>query len=379
MAIPLLFLIPAAASGAYGIYKGGKALIDRSDAGKTNGNAQEMVNQAQDRVQANREATEAVLQDYGSRKLRSFNGAVSEFIEAFGSLKNVDLVDSPELEKLRMSENPAVALAGLKSDYQLLQDAGLGLGAGLGGGAALAFGAYNGTMALATASTGTAIATLNGVAATNATLAWLGGGAIAAGGGGIALGTMVLGGIVAGPALGIFGFVLGARSETALATAQANLEQAKSVQVEAEQLVEQLRAIREVTALANKSFSRLTSHLRRSVNELRQLIEDQGVDYSTYSPPERELVFRAVKFAQLVKVMIDTPIIDENGALVLSTQKRVVEIEGVVDGGPPLGGRREEMDASHDEGAEADDDEHGGGDDHRAGVVQISSAPAPLM
>ena len=58
-----------------------------------------------------------------------------------------------------------------------------------------------GVMALGTASTGAAIGGLTGVAATNATLAWLGGGALAAGGGGMALGSMVLGGIIAGPAL----------------------------------------------------------------------------------------------------------------------------------------------------------------------------------
>lgn len=49
--------------------------------------------------------------------------------------------------------------------------------------------------ALAAASTGTAISTLSGAAATNATLAWLGGGAISAGGGGVAAGATVLAGI----------------------------------------------------------------------------------------------------------------------------------------------------------------------------------------
>ena len=49
-----------------------------------------------------------------------------------------------------------------------------------------------GVSAFATASTGSAIAGLSGAAATNATLAWLGGGAIAAGGGGMAAGAVVL-------------------------------------------------------------------------------------------------------------------------------------------------------------------------------------------
>lgn len=49
------------------------------------------------------------------------------------------------------------------------------------------------------ASTGTAIASLSGVAAHNSILAWFGGGAIAAGGGGMAAGTVALGAIVALP------------------------------------------------------------------------------------------------------------------------------------------------------------------------------------
>ena len=71
--------------------------------------------------------------------------------------------------------------------------------AGIGGSlAGMAAGA--GTMALVaaygTASTGTAIASLSGAAATNASYAFLGGGAVSAGGGGIAVGTAVLAGTI---------------------------------------------------------------------------------------------------------------------------------------------------------------------------------------
>ena len=70
-------------------------------------------------------------------------------------------------------------------------------GAGLGTSAAVGSWAMVGL--LGSASTGTAIATLSGAAATNATLAWFGGGALAAGGGGMAAGMMTIGGIIALP------------------------------------------------------------------------------------------------------------------------------------------------------------------------------------
>ena len=60
--------------------------------------------------------------------------------------------------------------------------------------------AHLGMMAAAsawgTASTGTAIGSLSGAAATNASLAWFGGGAVSAGGGGMATGAFVVGGVV---------------------------------------------------------------------------------------------------------------------------------------------------------------------------------------
>jgi hypothetical protein len=70
------------------------------------------------------------------------------------------------------------------------------------------------------ASTGTLIGSLSGAAAWNATLAWLGGGSLAAGGGGMALGSLVLGGITVGPAVLIGGFVLAGEGEKALTKAR---------------------------------------------------------------------------------------------------------------------------------------------------------------
>ena len=71
---------------------------------------------------------------------------------------------------------------------------GKGVSAGIG----TAVGTWALISTYGAASTGTAIASLSGVAATNATLAWLGGGSLAAG-------SAVLGGIVAIPALAITG------------------------------------------------------------------------------------------------------------------------------------------------------------------------------
>lgn len=327
MAVPIILGAIAAGSALYGAYKGVSGAMDHSSASDINNDAQSMVDKANQEVAAQRDATNHVLQDYGSRKLRAFNGVIPEFIESFKRLKNVEFVRTAELDKLSLGDFSTMAsLESLQNDYQLLKDAGLGVGAGLGGGAALAFGAYNGTMLLATASTGTAISTLSGVAATNATLAWLGGGAIATGGGGIALGTMVLGGIVAGPALAIFGHIVGNKGEEALNKARSNLEAATTIRKHAALMSSKLKAIQEVTALANGTFSKISSQLRRSVAELRGVIDSHGEDYQAFPADAREAVLRSFKFAQLVKAMIDTPILDSNGDLVTATKKQITDI-----------------------------------------------------
>ena len=82
-----------------------------------------------------------------------------------------------------------------------------GAAVGTAGGFAAAGATTSAVMALGTASTGTAIASLSGAAATNATLAALGGGAITAGGGGMVLGTSILGATTLGVGLLVGGVI----------------------------------------------------------------------------------------------------------------------------------------------------------------------------
>jgi len=351
MAVPIIIGTVAAGSALYGAYKGVKGAVDKSDANDINAQASAMVDDANEALDEQRESTNMKLADYGSRKLRTFNEQVSAFITTYERLKNVELEGSVVQDKLNQDDfsttampefksgemlqasvlgltyagvNTATVLAlmsELKRDYTMLQASGFGLASGAGSGTALAFGAYSGTMALATASTGTAIGTLSGAAATNATLAWLGGGSLAAGGFGMAGGMMVLGGIVAGPALAIFGHFVGNAGEEALNNARANLEQARTIDKQSKLMVTKLRTIADVVALANKAFSRISRELRRSVEALQATIDAQGEDYSAFDQAGRETVLRSVKFAQLTKAMIDTPILDEDGRLLLSTKR----------------------------------------------------------
>jgi hypothetical protein len=128
-----------------------------------------------------------------------------ETIAAFNTLRKAHkiLLISYEVEKNKQIHSPAYTRLGSTRAQKALTDysASLELATGAGVSAAAAVGSWSLVTLLGSASTGTAIASLSGAAATNATLAWFGGGALAAGGGGMAAGMMTLGGIVAVPLL----------------------------------------------------------------------------------------------------------------------------------------------------------------------------------
>ena len=107
------------------------------------------------------------------------------------------------------------------------------------------------------ASTGTAIATLSGVAASNATLAWLGGGALAAGGGGMAAGAVVLGGIVLIPALAVMGVFSHVKANKKIAEIQ------KAIVTATEAIVSYKKALISLSALQRRN-EEMTHALERS-------------------------------------------------------------------------------------------------------------------
>lgn len=121
----------------------------------------------------------------------------------FDAIRNMPSENKLHYEQLKQIRLQWIEQAQkIEKDYQKATIKGVGVGAAgaTAGVAVIALGPAT-AMGIATtfgvASTGTAISTLSGAAATNAALAWLGGGTIAAGGGGMAVGNTIL--TLAGP------------------------------------------------------------------------------------------------------------------------------------------------------------------------------------
>lgn len=158
--------------------------------------------QAQDKAQAAINKTNKTIEELGEQTSGLYESLTS-IQELFDKIRNV-----PSDKKLQYEELKQIRLnwkqqaEKIEKDYQeaAIKNAGAGA-AGAGLGVAVVTMGPTVAMGVATtfgvASTGTAISALSGAAATNATLAWLGGGALAAGGGGMAAGEAFL--ALAGP------------------------------------------------------------------------------------------------------------------------------------------------------------------------------------
>lgn len=314
MPLPLLIAGAAVGAGLYGATKSVGAAMDNSEAEKLNRSAHSKVREIDRNLDKQRTETNDYLEELGNRKYAAITINLKKFIKQYSQLQNVQLLHKNDLN-IALSDFSDHSMEEIRNDISMLESSALGVGVGAGAGAMVAFGAYSGTMLLASASTGTAISALSGVAATNATLAWLGGGSLAAGGMGMAGGMMVLGAAVAGPALAIFGSVLSNSAAEKLSNAKANNENATTHEAQCKAIIAKLEGIAAVTGLASSTLSQCRTACRRATSALAKVIEQSGTDYSRFSEDEKNTVFKAVKMAQLVKALVDTAILDEDGNL----------------------------------------------------------------
>lgn len=220
MPLPLLLAVPAliavAGAGAKKANDGRVALNEAKDINDAAIEKYEHEKGLLDRADKRRLAAEQAL---GDGRKRVFDETIPAFIEMVSRLRNAEIAaeeakGSFVAEDVPMSEIKKIALKQLDI---LGSASGAAVSGAVAGGAAI-----TGATAFGAASTGTAISTLGGAAATNATLAWFGGGALAVGGGGMAAGAMVIGGVVAAPAILVGGLVFSNRMEKKVEEAQEN-------------------------------------------------------------------------------------------------------------------------------------------------------------
>lgn len=313
--LPLIFIVPAAVTGAAGVRKNIKAIVDNNTAKDIREEANNKLGAAADRLDSLRVKCKESLEDLGKIKICMLEGSVKSFLYLFEKLKNVDFQESEGLRELKKLNIENKDFQEIGSIENLIGNVAEGVLAGASSGALTAVGAYSAATALASASTGTAISALSGAAAKNATLAFFGGGSLATGGAGMAGGAIVLGGLVAGPALLVMGMVTGSKAGAELEHAKASLAEAKTVCEEMIAGGDECIAIRRRSYMLYNLLCRLDSRIIPLLFNMESIINEEGVDYSQFKEDSKNVIAEAASLAATIKAVIDTPILKEDGSL----------------------------------------------------------------
>ena len=329
--LPVLFIGVAAATGALGAGKTAKAISTNNAAKKINTMANERVEKARNKLEQKRQEVSTALEELGEIKVHVLANSVTNFVETFEKIKNVDFQNSVGLEELKNLHIDQKEFEELKALGNFATTIAGGATAGALGGALTALGAYSAATTFAYASTGAAISSLSGAAATNATLAFFGGGSLAAGGLGMAGGTMVLSSLVAGPALLVMGIITDAKAQEKVNDALANKAEADEIVEALTASAAQCVAIRRRSNMFYNVLTHLDTYFLPQVWKLQDIVKNEGVDYRAYTTESKKAVAMAASSAISIKSILDTPILSEDGSLTVESEEALKKIGEVLN------------------------------------------------
>jgi len=326
MPVPFILAGIAIASTLYGGVKGVKAVKQQTEANEVNSRAQRIFDNAIEELEEARENSKFALERLGKKKLDVADKSINRFVSVYEKIHNIEITDTiglKELNKFRIDKQSVVEL---KRIGEMASSMASGMATGGLAGGLMAFGAYSAAMTFGVASTGTAIAALSGAAATKATLAFLGGGALAAGGFGVAGGMAILGGVVAGPALAVLGTFMAAKAGKNRDNAYSNLAEAKKYQEVYRKATELCNAISKRANMFNKLLAELDEIFRQGIISLETIVSISGTDFKRYNIESKKMVAAACSVAGAVKAVLDTPILTMDGGLTKESEKTGDEI-----------------------------------------------------
>ena len=328
MPLPLLLIGGAALVGSFGVKQGYDAFSDHRKTKSLHKEGRDVFRRDEKLLEDTRASCTHDLEALGKLKLDIWDRQLGRFVCLFQELRNVDLQGAAGMDEL--GGGVEARLADMQAMTKRVAEAVGGGAIAVSSGALMGVASYGGATLLATASTGTAISSLSGVAATNATLAWFGGGSLAAGGLGVAGGAAILGGIVAAPVLAVGGTVLAAKARKNLALAKTNvaLYQLDAKQMRAATTI--VEGIAKVAAQVREVLERLDDHASEVLNDFEDLLDRRGSDYAEYAESERRIVHRAVVFAEGLKILLEAPLLDESGALAKGYPKALEHGRGML-------------------------------------------------
>ncbi|BAY97257.1 hypothetical protein NIES37_11950 [Tolypothrix tenuis PCC 7101] len=306
--IPIILGAAALATGAIGAVKGAEGIGNMNQAKEIGEKAQKLYESHIRQLKIVWENTNKTAEEYGELQIDvkvQTIGRFVAFIERIGQRGSQNdrqfLAGIKEISIQQIQEYRITAVEAEEIYKGFASAAGAGATAGAGAvGLAYSFGTVAVPQLFGLFSTQVAISQLSGVAALQGTVSFLGGG-------GMAVGGAVLGGVALGPALAVGGFMLAGKGEEALTKAREyeakiNTEIAK-IEIVRDFLPQVRRRIIELSRLVEN----LNYHAILSLNALESLPFDRNRDAGKFQ-----------KVALLIKALAEimkTPILDAEGQL----------------------------------------------------------------
>ena len=299
------------------VVSGYEAYDSRKKANKAKEQADAIVANVKEEDKRRKAECNRVLKAYGESKLHALKTCVRPFLNYIEILGNnykdksyfiqnnvhVDNVNIQALKQLDMNASQALGTAAVSSIAASIALAGVPSATTAA------------VSALATASTGTAISSLSGAAATNATLAWLGGGSLAAGGGGVAAGTVVLStityattGVFALAAAGIVGAAYYSKKYT---EATKYLEEVKKYRANAKLGWQVIDGINQRAMELESVTHKLEERMKDLLQYLEPLVYDFQSDDDYYAITFQNAALCAKSISDIAQI----PLLDEKGNL----------------------------------------------------------------
>ncbi|WRG07681.1 glycine zipper family protein [Helicobacter pylori] len=315
MPLPFILAGVALAAAGYGVKKGIDALDADCEADEFIKKAEVLKEEATKKAESTQSDCKLAFARFGEKKLRVLSHSISNFLDHFHQLKHSRItIEGINMQDIQKQVLDARKITNQYREVDFFDVSGAVAWSAIGGVLA-AYGAYAGVGMLANTAGGVAIAELSGVAATNATLAWLGGGALSVGGFGMVGGMAVLGGLIAGPALAILGALSADKMEKKRDDAKAYCSQVEAAVKKADAMIDNLQAVRKMADLFTRQITKLDALFFSLSQDAIATMKKHHYDTSFYNQKEKDQLCVTVSTLSSLSTFLKVPIMDEHQKL----------------------------------------------------------------
>ncbi|WRG37598.1 sortase [Helicobacter pylori] len=300
--MPLPFILGGLAlvAAGYGVKKGIDALDADCEADEFIKKAENLKEESTKKAESAESDCRRAFMRFGKKKLHVLSHSVSNFLNHFHRLKRSTItIEGINMQDIQRQVSDARNLLNQLNANGIDGDSAPGVIAGFG------------SLGISSFTTG----------------AILGGGLAESGLAGMA----VLGGIVAGPALAIFGALSAAKMEKKLEDAKAYCSQVEAAVKKADVMVDQFQAVRKIADLFTEQITRFEKLFFSLSIDAITTMKKHNYDTSRYNQKEKDQLSVTVSTLMTLSAFLKVPIMDEHQKLTEKAKNALILMRDQTD------------------------------------------------